>query len=148
MVREYDTGDSQTNRFTRFAYDHDGRVTFASYPSAVNHPATGTRTTYDALGRPTQVTQDSELGALTTRTEYLSGFRTRVTNPRGKQTVTSFMAFDQQTTDWPVSISHPEGAFTDIARDVFGKPTALTRRNANSSIAVTRNYVYESPRVS
>ncbi|MCE7032886.1 hypothetical protein LY625_09725 [Lysobacter sp. GX 14042] len=144
VVREFDTNNSYSNRFTRYTYDHDGRVTFASYPSTVDNPTTGTRTTYDALGRPTQVIQDSELGKLTTRTEYLSGFRTRVTNPRGKQTTTSFLAFDQPTTDWPVSISHPEGVFTDIGRDVFGKPTAITRRNSNSSIAVTRNYVYDA----
>lgn len=144
VVREFDTNNGYSNRFTRFTYDHDGRVTFASYPDTVHNPTTGTRTTYDALGRPTRVTQDSELGALTTRTEYLSGFRTRVTNPRGKQTVTSFMAFDQPTTDWPVAIGHPEGVFTDIARDVFGKPTAITRRNSNGSVAVTRNYVYDA----
>ncbi len=144
VVRERDTANSQSTRFVRYGYDHDGRVTFASYPSAVDNPTKGVRTAYDALGRQTLVTQDSELGALTTKTEFLTGFRTRITNPRGKQTVTGFMAFDQPSTDWPVSITHPEGVFTDISRDVFGKPTVITRRNANSSLAVSRKYVYDA----
>jgi len=150
VVREYDTANTAgTQRFSRFTYDHEGRVTFASYPGTSDALSTGIWTWYDALGRPTQVTQDSELGALTTKTEYLTGFKTRVTPPRGQpanaayQTTTSYLAWDQPTTDLPVAISHPEGAFTDIARDVFGKPTSIKRRNSTGSVALTRSYVYD-----
>lgn len=150
VVREYDSANATaTQRFSRFTYDHEGRVTFASYPGASDALVTGTWTWYDALGRPTQVTQDSELGPLTTTTQYLSGFRTRVTPPRGQpanaafQTTTSYLAWDQPTTDLPVAIAHPAGAFTDIGRDVFGKPTAITRRNSTGSVALTRSYVYD-----
>ncbi|MDH5832405.1 RHS repeat protein [Luteimonas sp. M1R5S59] len=150
VVREYDTANATgTQRFSRFTYDHEGRVTFASYPGAVNGLTTGTWTWYDALGRPTQVTQDSELGALTTKTEYLAGFKTRVTPPRGQpantayQTTTSYLAWDQPTTELPVAIAHPEGAFTDISRDPYGKPTSIKRRNSTGSVALTRSYVYD-----
>jgi YD repeat-containing protein len=149
VVREYDTANAAgTQRFSRFTYDHDGRVTFASYPGTSDALSTGTWTWYDALGRTTQITQDSELGALTTKTEYMAGFKTRVTPPRGQpanaafQTTTSYVAWDQPTTDLPVAITHPEGAFTDIGRDVFGKPTSITRRNGTGSVALTRSYVY------
>src|SRR5690606_9942768 len=118
--REYDTvNEAGTQRFQRFAYDHEGRTTFASYPGSSSTLNTGTWSEYDALGRPTSVAQDPESGLLVTLTEYLTGFKTRTTNPRGQQTTTSYMAWDQPTHDYPVSITHPEGAVTTISRDVF-----------------------------
>src|SRR5690606_17784751 len=145
LVREYDTANaSGTQRFTRQAFDQAGRVSFASYPSTSSAPATGTWTEYDALNRPTSVSQDSEIGLLTTTTTYLPGFQARVTSPKGYQTITSYRAWDEPTTDYPVAITHPGGAFTDIARDIFGKPTALTRRDSSGGTAVTRHYVYDA----
>lgn len=119
-------------------------LSFASYPSAASDPSTGTWTEYDALNRPTSVSQDSEIGLLTTLTQYESGFRTRVTSPKGYQTITSYRAWDEPTNDYPIAIAHPGGAFTDIARDVLGKPTALTRRDSSGTTTVTRRYVYDT----
>jgi len=145
VSREYDAADEVgTRRFQRFAYDHAGRTTFASYPGATDALNTGTWTGYDSLGRVISLSQDSEHGLLTTLTEHLPGLQTRVTNPRGQQTTTTYMAYDQPGHDWPVAIIHPEGAYTDIVRDVFGKPRALTRRNVSGSQAVTRRYVYDA----
>jgi len=154
LVREYDAMDATgTQRFSRFTYDHEGRVTFASYPGGGDALTTGTWKWYDALGRPAQVTQDSELGPLTTSTRYLLGFRAEVTPPRGQdagdtfQTITSYLAWDQPTTDFPIHIKHPAGAFTDIGRDVLGQPISITRRNGTGSVSLTRNYVYGSDRL-
>ncbi|MEJ1095433.1 MULTISPECIES: RHS repeat protein [unclassified Pseudoxanthomonas] len=133
-----------TQRFSRFTYDHQGRATFAAYPSTSSAAATGVWTIYDALGRVRSVSQDSEHGPLTTLTDYLANNQVRVTNPKSGQTTSSFQVFDQPSYDSPVMISHPEGAFTDISRDIFGKPTALIRRNADSSQSVTRRYVYQA----
>ena len=149
LVREYDAADiGGTSRFVARAYDEDGRETFLSYPVAsaatITDITQGTRTTYDALGRRDVVRQDSELGALTTDTDYLAGFRTRVTNPRGHATSTSYLAFDEPVTEWPVAIVHPEGAFTDIPRDPLGRTRSLTRRNADGSVTGTRRYVYDT----
>ncbi|MDR6990217.1 polymorphic toxin type 10 domain-containing protein [Luteimonas sp. 3794] len=149
LVREYDTAnEAGTQRFQRFTYDHAGRTTFASYPSAASSPTTGTWREYDALGRATSVSQDSELGLLTTTTAYLSGFRTRVTSPKGAQTTTAYLAWDQPTTDYPVTITHPGGAWTHITRDGFGKPTQLRRSNSSSptggTVAVNRRYAYDA----
>lgn len=154
----YDTADTWgtiTQTITR--YDADGRPTFTSYPQrsadpavystwanpAVSPNALGTWTSYDALGRPTQVQQNSELGLLTSTYAYLSGFQTRSTNPRGYQTTTSYLTYDQPTTDWPRVIAHPEGAYTTIFRDVFGKPTHLVRSTADNSEWNGRYYAYD-----
>lgn len=128
-------------------YDENGRLAFQSYPlrglTDFTAAAQGTTTLYDPLDRVTRVEQSSEWGALATQTEYLPGLQVRVTNPRWKATTTSYMAYDQPTTDWPVLIAQPEGVFTDIVRDSFGKPTSLRRRNADGTLALTRRYVYD-----
>src|SRR5690606_7219967 len=113
------------------------------YPSTSSSPATGVWTDYDALGRATSVSQDSELGLLTTFTEYLSGYRTRVTNPRGFQTISTYLAYDQPGTDWPLVINAPDGAITTIARDPHGKPLSLARSGGGVT-PVVRSYAYDS----
>jgi len=111
-------------------YDGLGRPTFKSYPVAnanVDDTLKGVTTIYDPLGRPIQAKQDSELGVLVTSTDYLSGFRTQVTNPRGKATITSYQVFDAPSTDAPVLIQAPQGQTTTITRDIFGAPLTITR---------------------
>ena len=162
VTETYDAGDlSGTISQVVNRYDENGRVSFTSYPQRNLDPtvyntwgnpslapnAAGTHTFYDALGRVTSSSQDSELGLLTTLTEYLSAFQTRVTNPRGYQTVTQYQAFDVPTTDYPVGITQFAGAdtsATEIHRDVFGKPVRIRKRNADGSLFVDRHYVYQS----
>lgn len=148
LVREYDAGSvAATQRFTGYEYDHEGRVVFASYPSATSNPDKGTWTKYDALGRVRSVAQDSEQGLLTTTTSYLNdaaGAYTRVTVPGGGQTRTWYQMFDQPRYDAPVKITHPEGAVTTITRDVFGKPTSIVRGNSTGSVQATRTYTYNA----
>ena len=149
LTKELDATDSTTEsltkRFQRFTYDHDGRVTYASYLGAVDTLTTGIWTEYDALGRTRTVSRDSEHGPLTTIIEYLTGFKTRVTNPRGQQTLTIYQAFDQPTYEFPAGISELGGdRHTEIYRDVFGKVTALRRRNGDASTQLWRHYVYDA----
>jgi len=57
--------------------------------------------------------------------QYLNnsdGLYTKVTHPRGFVTRTWHQAFDAPGSGAPVAIQHPEGTYTDIVRDVFGKP--------------------------
>ncbi len=153
LVREYDTGNvAGTDRYTASAYDKLGRVWRSAYPvaaapamtAAADWSLSGTRTTYDALGRPTSVVQDAEspYGTLTTSTSYGTGFKTTVTNARSKVTTSTFQAWDQPVTDFPKAITLPEGAYVDIVRDAFGKPTSITRRNSSGSLTSTRTYAY------
>lgn len=126
---------AETSSESLARYDVHGRVVFSSYPvrqiTDVNQVLAGTRTAYDALGRVTRVEQDSELGVLATTTAYLHDaiFRpyTLVTNPRGERTLTWYQMFDQPDHTLPISILQPGGVLTDITRDVFGKPTSITR---------------------
>jgi YD repeat-containing protein len=132
VEREDDAADpSGTARIKRFAYDHGGRVTFASYPGSTSVLPTGIWTEYDALGRPTSVSQDAEQGPLTTLTRYLPGFVRRTVNPRNQETLERFQAFDEPTYNAPVQIDAPEGARTTIERDAFGKPIRMTRASSN-----------------
>ncbi|TAK55382.1 MAG: RHS repeat protein, partial [Gammaproteobacteria bacterium] len=147
IEREYDTANaSGTQRFRGWRYDPAGRTSFVGRPrSTVTSIASfteGTSTGYDGLGRPTAVQEDSELGALTTSTDYLNGFQTQVTDPRGNLTTTSYQAFDEPDTRHPTGIQAPEGQATLIVRDPFGKPLSLTRSGGSS--AATRQYVYDS----
>jgi RHS repeat-associated protein len=146
LSHEYDGQNvAATLRASKTAYDTSGRVSFQSYPSSQTIPGdTGTRTFYDALGRVTRVEQDSEHGALVTTTQYLSGLKTRVTNPKGFSTTTSFMAWDQPAYDFPTLSEQPEGKVIQIGRHPqFGWPQQLTQRNAANTLSVTRRYVYD-----
>jgi RHS repeat-associated protein len=140
--------ESATRSLTVKRYDSSGRLAFQSYPvrtlgSYTAATLKGVRTEYDALDRVTAVRQDSDGSTvLSTFTAYQSGFKTAVTNPRNKVTTTTYMAYDQPSLDWPKAIIHPAGAYTDIERDVFGKPLSVKRRNATSSEVLTRQYVY------
>ncbi|ALN88559.1 RHS Repeat family protein [Lysobacter capsici] len=137
--QEEDTSNPQaTTRWSAKRYDHDGRVVFASYPrnpfvdGVVNFDSamSGTSTSYDALGRATEVRQDSELGVLRTVTEYLPGMQQKVTNPRGKSVVTRYQAFDAPSYSLPIEQNLPTDAATYIRRDVFGKPLEIRRSGA------------------
>ncbi|MBX3711353.1 MAG: RHS repeat protein [Lysobacter sp.] len=146
LSHEYDGQNvAATLRASKTAYDTSGRVSFQSYPSSQTIPGdTGTRTFYDALDRVTRVEQDSEHGVLATTTQYLSGLKTLVTNPKGFSTTTSFMAWDQPTHDFPILSEQPEGKVIQIGRHPqFGWPLQLTQRNAANTLSATRRYVYD-----
>lgn len=151
VTLEYDAANVVgTQRFQRFTYDHDGRATFASYPGTTDALTTGTWTNYDALGRVTSVGQDTELSPSlqVTTTEYLTGFQTRVTNPRGVQTVTQYVAYDQPAYDYPSvieqAVGRPEYLVTEIYRDAFSKVTSIVRRNGANTERMERGYLYNA----
>lgn len=147
LTEAYDAASrSETQRYQRFSYDEAGRPIFASYQADSPSTATGVWTTYDAIGRVRAVSHDSERGLLTTATDYLPEGRLRVTSPRGFSTSTAFMAFGAPAYDAPVRIDHPDGAVTEIARDVFGHPRSIVRRNQDSSTQLRRTYVWNSYR--
>ncbi len=162
VIKEtYDAGNiNGTLAQTVTRYDSEGNTTFASYPqrnltaavigtwaNPLQAPdALGVHTGYDALNRAVHSKQNSEHGLLTTTTEYLDNFKTRVTNPRGVKTFTSYRVYDQPSFNLPDDIRHAEdtadAAVTEIHRDIFGKPTRLVRRNAIGNVRADRFYVY------
>ena len=152
LVKEqYDSANkAATLSQTVQRYDTLRRKVFESYPTNVATSYTqslpGTATSYDALNRVTQVLQDSEIGSLPTTTEYQAGFKTKVTNPNGYSTVTSYQAFGKPDTSQPVNIAMPEGVTTTIVRDAFGKPLSITRSGSygGSTISSFRTFVYDA----
>ena len=152
LTSTYDASNpGATQRMQRFDYDPYNRTTYASYPArtiaSIAQAAPGTATFYDALGRPTLTVADSELGPLTTTTQYLGGFQKQVTNPRGFSTVTAYQAFGEPSEAAITAITAPEGVSVAISRDVFGKPLAVTRGGAfygSGPASVTRSYVYDA----
>lgn len=152
VTEHYDNGNvNGTMSQVVDGYDAGGRKVFQSYPtrSATSYTQSlpGIHTSYDALDRLTEVDQDSDIGSLPTTTQYLSGFRTEVTSPNeqgtGVSTITSYLAYGEPTTQWPISITAPEGELTDIDRDAFGKPLTITRTGtASGSPSLTQTFTY------
>lgn len=135
-----DTADPKhTTSWVANRYDEQGRVVFQSFPrnphqtGAVTWASVtdGTHTAYDGLDRPLRIEQDSEHGRLVTLIEYLPGFVRRTTNPKQQATSERFQVFESPSFDAPTQIDAPEGARTTIVRDVFGKPTSMTRSSSN-----------------
>jgi RHS repeat-associated protein len=153
VEEEVDTSNiAGTNRWNVKRYDDDGHVTFASYPRnpyldgslAWSAAMPGVSTAYDSLGRVTRVDQGSELGTLTTTTEYQANNKVLVTNPRQKTTLNTYQAFDQPSYETLLRSEMPEGVVVEIARNSLAMPFAIRRGSADSSVAVTRQYVYDA----
>lgn len=153
LIREWDAAAPADVRFTAKRYDADGKVVFLSNPvsslpgGSFLTASEGTDSTYDALGRPTAVSVDSELGSapLATTTQYLSGFLRRTTDPLNHATTETFVAWDEPSYDYPTQISAPEGVVTSIQRDLWGKPTRIVRSGsyAGTTTAVARQFAYD-----
>jgi RHS repeat-associated protein len=139
-----------TQRMQRFDYDPYNRTTFAAYPArsitSITAATPGTTTVYEPLGRVSQTRADSELGVLTTTTQYLAGFQKQVTNPRGYSSTTAYQIFDEPSESAITSITAPESVSVAIGRDAFGKPLSITRSGpyaGSGPASVTRSYVYD-----
>ena len=136
-----DIGDpGNTQRMQLSHFDADGRDVFASYPArsiaSIGSTVPGTTTIYDDLGRPIRSVADSDLGALTTTTDYLLPFQKKVTDARSFATTMSYQAFDEPSEASLASITAPEGVGVVIQRDVFGKPLTITRSGSNAGVSV------------
>ena len=147
----YDAANpAATSRVVETRWDAGGRKLFRSYPqrsiAAVETAIPGTAWANDGLDRVFREYADSELGLLTTATDYLSNFQTRVTSPRGLATTYSFQAFDTPDADNVSSVAAPENTSFNIVRDSFGKPSSITRSGfwGGTAVGATRRYVYDS----
>lgn len=147
LNKVYDGNDEENTRSVVLRrYDHNGNTTFESYPqrniSTIYDTLDGRSTSYDALGRVTQVVADSELNDLTTTISYDSNFKKTVTNPRGGVVTTSYQTFDAPSEQAITGIAESYNLATTIVRDVFGKPLSITRGNG-IGVDATRSYAYD-----
>jgi YD repeat-containing protein len=139
----YDAGNlSGSAQVVKRTYDAAGRTTFTSYPGAYDSNLDiGVSTEYDALGRPGTSRADSELGQLVSGFTYGSAFTRTHTDARGHSSTSRFQVFDTPSEEAVVAIAAPLGLDVAIARDLFGKPSSITRSGDGAS--ATRRYVYD-----
>ncbi len=144
VIREFDnTNVAGTQRFTTKAYDTLNREVFSAYPGVTSTLTAGARTTYDALGRVIENKADSEMGVLTTSTEYLTGGGIKVTGPDGQMTTRTFRSLDGPSYEQMIQELSPGGVTTSISRDVFGKPLTLTRTGTDG-LSLSKQFAYDS----
>jgi YD repeat-containing protein len=136
------SSDGGAPKTSRTDYDFRGNKTFQSYLTEGNLDLSGLTagitTNYDALGRATSTVQPSELGNLTTTTNYLSGARKQVIDPKGNSTTSSYQVFDEPSYDNVIQVSAPEGVTQSITRDLYGNPLAISQGG------ITKSMVYDS----
>jgi len=146
VMRSFDSSDpGGTGSVVELRYDNGGRKSFQSYPARGAAAPTGQRWSYDALGRETRMEQDSELGVLSTQTEYLANFSRRTTNPRGFATTYDFQAYDTPSEDHLVQALLPLNISLVIDRDPLGKARSITRAGSwgGEYRSATRSYAYD-----
>jgi YD repeat-containing protein len=152
LTEAYDSAVAHTHVNTAFTYDWKGQKTFQSYPADGSPDwtaltpggasPTGTATTYDAIGRLQQTSSNWEgTGLLTTGTEYLAGAGRRVTDPRGKVTVTHGQVFDTPTYDTVLESDFPTGITQLVVRDDYGNPKSI--RQFGVGVDVTKTIIYD-----
>jgi len=150
VSERYDSANiGDTRSLVVHLYDAAGRTIFTSYPvsnlGTYTQSLPGTDTGYDALNRVTTVVQDTELGQpSTTLTDYLSGFKTKVTDPRGYSTTTSYYAWGSPDTSMPYQITaqvdQTATTTTTITRDIFGKPVWIARNGTTYQAFIYDGY--------
>ena len=143
------TTEGNTAKTVLRNFDSDNRKVFESYAArnvdSITATPPGTSTEYDGLGRPIKVVAGSEFGPLITLIDYLTGFKKRVTNPRGYLTTTGYQVFDEPSESAIATIAAPETLSVSILRDKFGKPTSITRSGTQGgTVSATRSYVYDN----
>jgi YD repeat-containing protein len=148
VLSDSDIG-STVQSSTLTTYDSKGQKIFEAYPSASaltfsqTPSVAGSTTTYDALGRTTQVQQDSELGVLTTHMAYGAGASQTATDPKGNVTTTHYQVFDEPSYDTVIRVDAPTGIIQTIARDVYGNPQSITQSGPGTN-PVTKKFFYDS----
>ena len=141
LVRTRAVSGGGLTTYVKTSYDIFGRETFASYPSTSSSPTVGMETSYDALGRVTE-TRENTAPFATTATAYLSGNRTRVTDPRGFDTTTTLRAYGSPDHGDVIRIEQPEGVTTDMTYDDWGN--MLTATQGGGGVSHTQSYVYDN----
>jgi RHS repeat-associated protein len=149
-----DSADATRSSYVARRFDHENREIATSVavatPAELTAPGLAyTRNSFDAIGRPLLNQVDTELSGADavaeTRYTYLPGFQRKVRNPRGQETTTQFMAWDEPTYDYPTASSLPEGVNLSIQRDAWGLPQNVLRQGSigGSAYTVTRHYAYD-----
>ncbi len=131
--------------YLKTEYDFAGRAVFQSWPSTSSNPTDGMDTVYDVLGRTTSETETvAPFSAVTY--EFLSGNRTKVTDPLGHVVTSSFSGYGSPEDGAVVKIEQPLGITTELTRDIYGKLTNARQYGTQNGYTVdeSQQYYYDN----
>jgi YD repeat-containing protein len=120
----------ETKRYSRQEFNHNNQLTFSSLLSNRADETSGTHYEYDPLERKTKVIRADGKAI---HTEYLTGHQTRVTDAKGHQTTTTYLAYGAPDYDRALTIASPEGVTTNISYNVVGNISTITQANITES---------------
>lgn len=145
ILETRDTDNLSTeNRYKRYVYDSRHLVTFESFDSSSTGEAKGITRVFDALGRPisTNVSNGGKSSWL-----YLTGNKTRFTDPDSNVTTTSYLSYGTPEQDQFLQIESPESVLTSQVINVFGDITSLTQaglgKNGIGTVSQTEYRAYD-----
>jgi RHS repeat-associated protein len=122
-------------------FDTKGRRTFTSLPSTSSGSTLGIRTSYDQLDRITQ-TAETATGGGSTGYEYLTGNKTRITDPLGYQTTNTASGYGGPEDGNLTRTVKPEGIAVDFGYDIYGNPTSISQLKDDGTYLVS-TFVYD-----
>ena len=128
------------------AYDILGRTTFKSWPTTSASPSAGVNMTYDALSRPTLVRENVTPFA-ETRTRYLTGGKTEVTDPALAVVTTTSRTFGAPGNSPEVMlVEDAMGAQTAMSRNIHGSILTLTQSGTQNGFtaSIMRQFWYDN----
>ena len=140
--------------YTRTEYDIYGRETFVSFPETTWWPAGGTSTTYDALGRPTQIAENVG-NNITTTIAYVAGGTTTpggtaiaaprvvTTDPLGKVTRVYTQGYGAPEDGGVVYIDQEKDINTEMTYDDFGNMLEVWQYGTSNGYTVSHKQEYE-----
>lgn len=131
FTRTRDEADTGTISYQRNEYDHENRVTLASFPSSDPANRLGMATEYDALGRVVTQTRTSDNAI--THTAYLAGNKIAVTDPMNNTTTTTFLAYGEPAYDKPTLIEAPNTDDVVIDYNLYDQITSIRQGNITES---------------
>ncbi len=145
LVRRQALSGGGGNIYVKTTYDGLGRETFTSWPSTSSAPTAGVTTTYDALGRVTQ-TRETVSPNATTSYAYLTGNKTRVTDPSNSATTTTSSGYGSPDDGAVVQIVDPMNAVTTFTRDIYGNVTRFKQSGTQNgyTASIVRDFKYNS----
>ncbi|MEC4729087.1 hypothetical protein HWQ46_26640 [Shewanella sp. D64] len=125
FTRTRDKTNPATVSYQRTQYDHESRPTLQSFPSNNASNTVGMLTKYDALGRTTSITRQSDNA--TSNIEYLSGYRQQVTDAKNNVTTTTYLPYRDLSNSLPVTVETPDSDDIHIEYNEFDQVTSITQ---------------------
>ncbi len=138
LTVEQDITDNNSIRYQLNRFDALNKPTFTSYPSTSPVESSGTHYLYDGLQRLKRTNVDSELGQLSSITEYLDGNRIKTTDFNGNETTTTYLAYGSPQYKQALNIESPESVTTSMVYNLFDRLTSITQGG------ITQSNVYDS----